>query len=129
MEAHRNSANRCGSCHSQMDPVGLALEKYDPQAQWRETYPGGVPIETDLEFNGVVVRDPHQLSKAIESSAEFRACVAEKAFTFGLNRGPAEGERCVPQRIANPLDGSKPNLKQITLESLMRALELTEVKP
>ena len=26
MELHRNSATRCGSCHSQMDPVGLAME-------------------------------------------------------------------------------------------------------
>jgi hypothetical protein len=128
MEAHRNSANRCGSCHSQMDPVGLGLEKYDPQGLWRETYANGAPIETDLTFNNVVVTDPHQLSKAIETSAEFRACVAEKAFTFALNRWPADSELCVPSRIGNPLDGSKPTLENITLDSLMRALELTEVK-
>ena len=129
MELHRNSATRCGSCHSQMDPIGLALEKYDPQGQWRETYANGAAIETNLEFNGGVVKDPHQLSKAIEASAEFRSCVAEKLFTFALNRGPLEGELCVATRIGNPLDGTKPTLKENTLESLMRALELTEVKP
>ncbi|MBL8954684.1 MAG: DUF1588 domain-containing protein [Myxococcaceae bacterium] len=124
MALHRNSQTRCGACHSQMDPVGLALEKYDPQGKWRDTYANGAPIETDLEFNGKIVRDPHELSKEIELSTEFRACVGEKLFTFALNRGPQDTERCVSQRIGNPLDGSKPTFRAMTLDAMTKAMEL-----
>jgi len=124
MELHRNSATRCGSCHSQMDPIGLALEKYDPQGRWRDTYANGAPIESSLEFNKTTVRDPRELSRAIEISAEYRSCVAEKLFTFALNRGPQDSERCVSQRLGNPLDGSKPTLRDMTLDAMTKAMEL-----
>jgi hypothetical protein len=129
MAAHRDSSTRCGACHSQMDPIGLALEKYDAQGLWRETYPDGAPIVTNLDFEGTVVRDPLELAGAIESAPDYRNCVAEKLFTFGLNRGPLEGEACVAERLGRPMDGSKPTFKAMTVDALMRSLELTEVSP
>ena len=35
MAIHRNNAPRCAGCHDMMDPIGLALEKYDRQGLWR----------------------------------------------------------------------------------------------
>jgi len=35
LELHRNDAV-CASCHSKLDPYGLALENYDAIGQWRE---------------------------------------------------------------------------------------------
>lgn len=129
MAQHRDSSTRCAACHSQMDPIGLALEKFDKVGQWRETYEDGQPIVTNLEFDGTLVRDPYELAAAVEASPDYRACVAQKLFTFGLNRGPADDERCLAERIARPLDGSTPTLKSMSLDALMHALELTEVSP
>ena len=53
--------------------------------------------------------------------------VATKLLTFGLNRGPLDSERCVANAIATPADGSKPTLKQMTLNALIQSLQLTEV--
>ena len=127
MALHRKNAVRCGGCHGMMDPIGLALEKYDRVGLWRDTYPNGAPITNDLELDGVVVGDPMQLATAIQSSPDYRSCVATKLLTFGLNRGPLESEQCVARSIAAPTDGSKPTLKQMTLEALMKSLQLTEV--
>lgn len=129
MALHRDSSTRCGGCHSLIDPVGLALEKYDPVGNWRDTYANGAPIVTDLEFEGVRVHDPLELAGAIEGSPRYRECVATKLLTFALNRGPKEDELCVAQRLGQPLDGSKPDLGAMTVEALLKGLELTEVSP
>ncbi len=129
MALHRNSATRCGSCHAFIDPVGLALEKYDAQGKWRDTYLNGAPIVADLELDGVVVHDPTELASAIEGGDEYRTCVATKLLTFGLNRGPLEPEACLAQQLAHPAGGQAPGLKTMTIEALLKALELTEVTP
>jgi hypothetical protein len=129
MAQHRDSSTRCGACHSQMDPIGLALEKFDRQGLWRETYEDGQPIVTDLEFDGRRVRDPYELAAAIEASPDFRTCVATKLLTFGLNRGPLEDGQYLAERIARPLDGTTPTLESMSLDALMHALQLTEVSP
>jgi hypothetical protein len=129
MKIHRDSANRCGGCHNSIDPVGLSLEKYDAFGKWRTTYPNGAPIVTNLELDGRIVRDPHELAQAIETNPDYRTCVAEKLFTFGLNRGPQEDEACVMEALGRPKNGIMPGLKTMTVEALMKAMELTEVTP
>ena len=39
LERHRSDA-ACAACHRLMDPVGFALENFDPAGQWRTEYPG-----------------------------------------------------------------------------------------
>src|SRR5262249_17727175 len=36
MERHRADAS-CASCHRLIDPLGMALEKFDPVGRWRDT--------------------------------------------------------------------------------------------
>ena len=42
--AHRNSPV-CASCHSMMDPLGLALEHFDGVGKWRALDESGAPID------------------------------------------------------------------------------------
>jgi hypothetical protein len=44
LEAHRTDQS-CVNCHARIDPLGFALEHYDPIGRWRETYDGGRPID------------------------------------------------------------------------------------
>jgi hypothetical protein len=55
--------------------------------------------------------------------------VATKLLTFALNRGPKEDELCVAQRLGRPLDGSTPDLGAMSVDALLKGLELTEVSP
>lgn len=129
MKLHRDSSSRCNSCHGSIDPIGLALENYDPHGHWRDAWPDGVPIESDLTLAGKTVRNPMELAKVLEESDEYRACVAEKLLTFALNRGPLEGERCAVERLGRPIDGTKPSLKDMTVEAWLQGAQLTEVSP
>lgn len=126
MELHRKNSQRCGGCHNLMDPIGLSLEKYDAVGLWRDAYANGVPITSDLELDGVVVTDPHVLARVIQASPDYRACVASKLLTYGLNRGPADDEWCVARRV-----GKAESLKQMTIDAFLQSLSLTrtEVTP
>jgi hypothetical protein len=129
MEIHRKSSSRCIGCHGDMDPVGLALENYDPKGLWRDSYENGAPIVSDLELFGTKVGDPMKLAAAIEAAAEYRTCVANKVLTYALNRGPLDEEAIVARELASPLDGSQPSLKAVIVGAFMKSLELTEVTP
>ena len=48
INAHRNQP-ACASCHSKMDPFGLALENYDVFGRWRDTYSKFVLTKTTIE--------------------------------------------------------------------------------
>ncbi|MEZ5355855.1 MAG: DUF1592 domain-containing protein [Bryobacteraceae bacterium] len=44
LDAHRRNAT-CAGCHSRIDPLGFALEHYDPTGRWRDSYEDGKAIE------------------------------------------------------------------------------------
>ena len=43
-EAHRTDAS-CKRCHEDIDPLGFALENFDPVGAWRDTYKDGLKID------------------------------------------------------------------------------------
>jgi len=79
----------CASCHSRMDPLGLALENFDAVGRWRSHMIGGTPIDVTgvtpdgtkfdgpAELRGLLVRNPEQ----------FATVVAEKLLIYALGRG------------------------------------------
>jgi hypothetical protein len=42
--AHRERLD-CAGCHAKLDPLGFALENYDPVGRWRDTYENGLNID------------------------------------------------------------------------------------
>lgn len=126
MKLHREKGTACISCHGQMDPIGLSLEKYDTHGQWRETYPDGSAITNDFKLDGRDVRDPNELASAVQSSADFRECVATQLITYGLNRPMNDEEKeCTAMQLARPLDNTQPKLRELIIESALTSLRLT----
>ncbi len=76
LSAHRERAD-CRGCHEQIDPLGFALENYDPIGRWRSKYADGLEIDS----SGSLFQQ-HQFS----SVQEFKdAILAEKdRFTRAL---------------------------------------------
>jgi len=127
MEVHRGRSTQCPACHAQIDPVGLALEKYDQEGMWRETDANGHPIVSDLELFDQRVADPAALAAAIAESHEYESCVAEKALTFALNRGPRPSELCIAGELGESGEGDPSSLRDVVLSAFLASLELVEV--
>jgi hypothetical protein len=89
----------CGGCHSQMDPIGLALENYDGTGAFRteedgETidasgivYDAGPDLE--LPFTGGV-----ELGQRLAASRAVRDCVSNQWFRYSLGRMESVDDGC-----------------------------------
>jgi mono/diheme cytochrome c family protein len=88
MEAHRQNP-ACVSCHKVIDPIGFALENYDPTGSWRST-DDGVKIEASGRlFDGTPLNSPADLRNGILKHKEaFLRSFAESLYTYGIGRIP-----------------------------------------
>ena len=93
LAAHRKRAD-CRGCHEQIDPLGFALENFDPVGQWREQYNNGASIDP----SGTLFRQ-HSFSSVIEfkeailaDKNRFCRALAGHLLSFALGRelGPAD---------------------------------------
>ena len=88
LELHRADAI-CRSCHERMDPLGLALENFNPLGLWRDqefdqpVAPEG-QLVTGEAFTGI-----RELKSILTSTRrlDFYRCLTEKLMTYALGRG------------------------------------------
>jgi hypothetical protein len=87
MEEHRANPV-CASCHSMMDPLGLALENFDAVGKWRTLGEGSAPIDaSSILPNGTRFEGPAGLRQELLASDRFVATLTEKMLTYALGRG------------------------------------------
>jgi hypothetical protein len=90
IERHR-SMEPCAGCHRIMDPIGLALENFAADGQWRtrDGGAGGAPIEAAVElWDGTKVDGAVELRNAVlRYSPQFMRMATEKLMTYALGRG------------------------------------------
>jgi len=87
---HRENAT-CAGCHAKIDPLGFALENFDPVGRWRDNYENGRKVDASgvlfrkHEFKGVV-----EFKDAILSEKDrFTRAFAGHMLSFALGRGLA----------------------------------------
>src|SRR5215831_6621893 len=78
----------CASCHKVMDPIGFALENFDPVGAWRSR-DAGVPIDASGELaDGTTVNGVVTLRRALLRRPEaFVGTMTEKLLIYALGRG------------------------------------------
>ena len=88
MELHRGDA-LCASCHARMDPLGLALERYNAVGQWRADQAAPTLDTSGRLVTGEKFADVRELSAVIAGPRrrDFHRCLAEKLLTYALGRG------------------------------------------
>jgi mono/diheme cytochrome c family protein len=87
MEEHRKNPV-CSSCHKMMDPLGFALENFDPLGQWRDTDDGSRIDAAGLMLDGKKFEGITGLRAAILDRPEvFAETLTEKLLTYALGRG------------------------------------------
>jgi hypothetical protein len=86
MEQHRANPT-CAACHTQMDPIGFGLERYDGIGAFRDS-DGGFAIDASGELpDGTAFSGAMELSALLAGDARFADCTAEQLLTYALGRG------------------------------------------
>jgi len=83
----------CASCHDRFDPLGVALENFDPIGGWR-TKTGGQPVDAKGEFaSGEVIEGLPQLKDYMQEKREYfleNFCSKLLAYTLGRSLLPTD---------------------------------------
>ncbi|MEM0895583.1 MAG: DUF1592 domain-containing protein [Verrucomicrobiota bacterium] len=91
--AHRERAD-CKGCHEKLDPLGFAMENFNPVGKWRETYENG----REVDASGTLFRkhdftDANSFKDAVLLEKErFARALAEHLLSFALGRDLAAAD-------------------------------------
>jgi len=122
LAVHRQRAD-CAACHNRIDPLGFALENYDPTGVWRDEYENGREVDvggelfnqhkfnTLAEFKGLLVQEKQRFIRAF----------AAHLLSYGLGRelGPADGP-ALDEIAAKAMEGDD------RLRTILKAVAMSE---
>jgi len=82
------SDQTCASCHARIDPLGFALESYDPIGRWRDKYRSGLAIDASGKlFGQAEFKDVIAFKDAILKHPEkFMRAFNEHLLSYALGR-------------------------------------------
>ena len=87
LEAHRKNP-ACSGCHAVMDPLGFALENFDPIGRWR-TEDSGTPVDASgtLPSGAAFQGMPGLRGLLLQQRDQFATNVTEQLLGYALGRG------------------------------------------
>jgi hypothetical protein len=98
---HRERAD-CAGCHSKLDPLGFALENFDPVGRWRDGYENGRAVDA----SGVLFRK-HSFKNVVEfkdailaEKDRFTRAFAGHMLSYALGRGLTPADAPALDRIS-----------------------------
>jgi hypothetical protein len=119
--AHLTAGNSCTSCHTMMDPIGLAFEGFDAIGQHRTTE-NGVTIDLsgeiigsrdatmDGKFTGV-----RELADKLAASDQVRDCLATQWFRYSTGRLEEQPDGCSLTTLQDAFTASGGDLVELVV--------------
>jgi hypothetical protein len=120
--ARHQADSSCASCHRKIDPLGFALENFDPVGRWRDYYPtfatkkgeavkiDGLKIDaTGTMADGTRITDVRDLKQHLTAKGndQFAQGLTEKLMTYATGRPLSYGDRQVALEIVRELNSSE----------------------
>jgi hypothetical protein len=120
--AHRERAD-CAGCHEKLDPLGFALENFDPVGRWRADYESGLRVDSE----GVLFRR-HEFGNVVEfkdailkEKERFVRALGGHLLTFALGRELAPSDSPALDEIAK-----KVSTQEYRMKALIKAVVQSE---
>lgn len=131
LAAHRQK-EACIHCHSRIDALGFALERFDPIGQWRETYRDGQLIDTSGTLHdGTTLDGPDGLSAYLHRRrSDFFRTLSSKLLGYALGRRELLSDRSLIDQMVEDLDqgrGMKDVAQRIVTSSQFRMQQGSKV--
>jgi hypothetical protein len=106
----------CQGCHQHMDPLGLAMENYDPVGLWRDQE-NGVTIDATGSVPGMEgeTKTPVELVQKLSESAETRECFPTHWMNFAYGRTLNDADECVQGEVQAAFEASGQNIRELLI--------------
>jgi hypothetical protein len=116
MVAHRADP-LCASCHKRMDPIGLALEKFNAVGLYRDQE-NGTPIDSAGQLvTGETFSSTRELIQILVTTRknDFYRCLTEKLLTYALGRGLEASDIPHINRVMEAMQSQEGRLSALVL--------------
>jgi len=101
LEKHRQNPV-CAGCHARIDPVGLALENFDPIGRWRTEIAGKPVISESALPTGEKFSKPGELMSILMKKKDaFVRSITEDLLSYALGRGILPGDAAAVDAIVS----------------------------
>ncbi|MDG2219841.1 MAG: DUF1592 domain-containing protein [Rubripirellula sp.] len=122
LAAHRERAD-CRGCHEQIDPLGFALENFDPVGKWRDAYENGAKIDMSGElFRQYPFTDVIEFKDAVLANQDrFCRALAGHLLSFALARELRPADHLVIDQITDAVAAD-----DYKMQTLIRQIILSE---
>jgi len=114
LEKHRQVAS-CNDCHRSIDPMGFALENFDPIGGWRTRYGRNRPIDASG-----VLSDGQQYQSVVEfrslllgRSEQFARALTGKLLAYAIGRHLTSSDRPHVDRIVRELSEHDDGMREL----------------
>jgi hypothetical protein len=120
--AHRERAD-CTGCHEKIDPLGFAMENFDPVGRWRDDYDNGLRVDSEgVLFRRHKFADVVAFKDAILKEKErFVRALAGHLLTFALGRELTPSDSPALDEIAK-----KVSTQEYRMKALIKAVVQSE---
>ncbi|MCB1227612.1 MAG: DUF1592 domain-containing protein [Verrucomicrobiales bacterium] len=124
---HRESP-ACFGCHQKIDPLGFALENFDPIGQWRSRYPAGkkqgpeVDASGELAHGGSFEDIVEFKQRLLERKTLFERTLTERLLMYAVGRRLEALDRPVINTIVRQTEAQGSGLR-----TLLRGIVTSEV--
>ena len=113
LEKHRSDA-ACMECHRKMDPLGFALESYDPIGRYREEYSKTQVVETDSAYKGQAFDDVEGLKEImLEDIRPFARNLTVRIAEYAKGRELAPSDFALVEEIVDQVADTEYALRDI----------------
>jgi hypothetical protein len=115
LELHRKQ-EACAGCHRKIDPLGFAMENFDPVGRWRDKYP---KTRDNLDAsatmaNGKEIKDIVAFKQMLLGREEqVTRCLTEKLLTYSTGRVLEPADRGDVDKIVEQLNAQKGGLRDL----------------
>jgi len=120
LEFHRADAG-CASCHNKIDPLGVALEQFDPVGRWRtKLRDGSKPDVVATTKDGVNLNGATSLKHYL-ASQEHRLVeqLTRKLLGYALGRSTQPGDKFLLDRLIQDLPKQKNQFQWLVEEIVL----------
>lgn len=103
------ASESCRVCHQHIDPLGLGLENFGPQGDWRTRYPNKTPIASSGVLpNGRQFNSPKELKRELLAYYQDQIVenVIRQMLAYAMGRALQPHDRVTVERIQTKLKAS-----------------------
>ena len=126
LRKHRSVAS-CNDCHRKIDPLGFALENFDPIGKWRDSYSRQAKVDASGELpSGATFDDIDGFKPLIVAQKDqFTRALAEKLLAYASGRHLTPRDRphvdSVLAELHNNGDGMRTLIRAVVLSQPFRS--------